>query len=48
MKNFAIGLCIGLVVGGAGIAWAGGQFTWVFPDGNVAGTPTHPIYIQIQ
>lgn len=48
MKNFIIGLSIGLIIGGASIAWAAGQFTWVFPDGNVAGTTTHPIYIQSQ
>ena len=48
MKNFIIGLSLGLIIGGASIAWAAGQFTWVFPDGNVAGTVTHPIYIQSQ
>lgn len=48
MKNFVIGLCIGIVVGGTGIAWASGQFTWVFPNGEVAGTVNNPIYIQNQ
>ena len=48
MKRFIVGFIMGALIGGVGIAWAAGQFTWVFPDGNVAGTPTNPIYIQIQ
>lgn len=48
MKKFIVGFILGIMIGGAGIAWASGQFTWVFPDGNVAGTVTNPIYIQVQ
>lgn len=45
MKNIFIGIVIGLALGG-GVAWAGGQFTWVFPNGRPAGTPNDPVYIQ--
>lgn len=44
MKNFVVGLIVGLLLGG-GLAWASGTFTWVFPDGNVAGTIANPIHI---
>lgn len=44
MKNLVLGIIIGIILGSVGVAWAGGQFTWVFPDGNVAGTITNPIY----
>jgi len=48
MKKFITGFIIGAILSGVGVAWAAGQFTWVFPDGTMAGTAAHPIYIVNQ
>ena len=45
MKNFIIGLIIGLVLGGS-LAWAAGSIIWVDDSGKAMGTESNPIYIQ--
>ena len=46
MKNFVIGVLVGLILGG-GIAWAYSVgVTLQDSTGNVTGTSSNPIYIQ--
>lgn len=45
MRNFFIGVMLGMLVGG-GIAWAASSIVWVNDAGQAMGTASNPIYIQ--
>lgn len=47
MRNFIIGLIIGLILGG-GVSFAASRFGVVDDKGNLIGTAANPMYITFQ
>lgn len=45
MKNFIIGLIVGVMIGG-GMAWAAVRIQLDGGNGNILGTTASPLYVQ--